>query len=201
MVGIHKNYVKASETSPEFDFTEPVITFTGMIPVVMKFGKLTGFVIKYWQWLPDRESGRDLTTGNKYKYDPLKQSSTGRQRIRRLINPPLLENDLFRGSLSEFRRFKRTVPKKFQSESNIPRGSVFKGENYTFHRIAERVVLIIFNETDTNLVNASQTEITQICKSSVNCQPDVVFQKQSRKEKKEKRNKFWNMKFSCNNMC
>lgn len=51
-------------------------------------------------------------------------------------------------------------------------------DTYSAFCLKERIVLITFNDTDMHLVNASESEIKQLC-SNVGCQPSLFYQEQS----------------------
>ncbi|KAJ8895631.1 hypothetical protein PR048_000967, partial [Dryococelus australis] len=59
------------------------------------------------------------------------------------------------------------------------------GSHLVIRRLSERVVLITFNSTDMHIVNASQSDVTQLCfrilnyELDLNCQPNLSFQEQS----------------------
>ncbi|XP_050301779.1 uncharacterized protein LOC126739978 [Anthonomus grandis grandis] len=62
------------------------------------------------------------------------------------------------------------------------RGLIYSSANETFFstEVTARVVLITFNDTDVNVINASLTDINQICKKhDSNCQPSVENQSDS----------------------
>ena len=49
---------------------------------------------------------------------------------------------------------------------------------YSAFCLKERIVLVTFNDTDMHLVNASESEIKQLC-SNTGCQPSLSYQEQS----------------------
>ena len=55
--------------------------------------------------------------------------------------------------------------------------------SHSAHLLTERIVLLTFNSTDVHPINASQSEIQQLC-TEVGCQPSLEFQEHSRKYEK-----------------
>ncbi|XP_076272239.1 uncharacterized protein LOC143203819 [Rhynchophorus ferrugineus] len=74
---------------------------------------------------------------------------------------------------SEHYRRLRPVNKRSVQPTN-------SSEAFFSTEVSERVVLITFNETDVQVINASFTEINQVCRmEETNCQPDVENQRDS----------------------
>ncbi|KAJ8970616.1 hypothetical protein NQ314_001151 [Rhamnusium bicolor] len=73
--------------------------------------------------------------------------------------------------------------KKLTSTARVYKRSVpIHNKTYYLNEISERAVLITFNETDTHIINASSTDIYQICngpEEENSCQPDYKNQQNS----------------------
>ncbi|XP_044736266.1 protein FAM234A [Chrysoperla carnea] len=141
----------------------------GMVPATLVFndtdanrealkGHISGFILKFWQW---NEPG-------KYKNEKLSVTNHSRKLNKNVLDDFIISK---RNSYSSSNiRTKRNIPNLKKNNSNM---SVLL--------LTERVVLITFNSTDLHIVNASQNEITQLCKNHriVECQPDLNFQENS----------------------
>ncbi|KAJ8949316.1 hypothetical protein NQ318_006741, partial [Aromia moschata] len=79
----------------------------------------------------------------------------------------------------EYRKFSKKLSANFKvSKRSIP----VNNQSYYMNEISERIVLITFNETDTHIINASLTDVYQICNGPNypnNCQPDHKGQQNS----------------------
>ncbi|XP_077296609.1 uncharacterized protein LOC143918545 [Arctopsyche grandis] len=132
----------------------------GMVPATLVFNnsmmknRIAGFVLKFWQW--------NVGIKNTNRYDRNVDTST---------------YSIFQNVFSDEHDDKNGKRPK--------RGHDFKyktNENITLNHLTERVVLVTFNATDIHIVNASQSDIIQMCsmdKSDVICQPDMSFQENS----------------------
>lgn len=180
-----------------------------------------GFVIKFWQWAENdtdvrsrRERRQTTTSGearsawmggvadafadaefNRFAHVMEPQSARWRYpevmepllpvRLRRSTNVPPTESG---GTVNGSQATGTTPP---------PRRSDAATQRLTMRVIRERVVLIVFNSTDTRIENTSQSNIVQFCRrddeptaettgggaesasASVSCQPDLNYQENS----------------------
>lgn len=141
----------------------------GMVPTSMKFknsennvnslqGHINGFILKYWQW-------NDIKTENAYAKDNFHNNE-------KIVKRNLLDDVLCEQKLPwhfPVTRQKRSLPDKVKNIS------------ITEQMLTERVSLITFNFSNTNVVNASQSDVTQLCAHAdpIYCQPDLSLQKNS----------------------
>lgn len=70
----------------------------------------------------------------------------------------------------------RSSPITVQGVSRIRRRLA---ENVSIEHLMERVILVTFNSTDVRVVNASQSDVVQICNIEGNCQPNINNQENS----------------------
>lgn len=143
----------------------------GMVPTSMSFNKtkvdgrsaVHGFVIKFWEWLPQNETSS--TTRPKRADSPW----TGEK-----------EFNIFGNLLVRQKRW--IMP----GAARRPQREIER-DNYTpptprMRFIKETIILIVFNSTDTRIVNTSQSNIVQFCRevnSTMVCQPDLNYQENS----------------------
>lgn len=79
----------------------------------------------------------------------------------------------------------KSASKKPSKKSNLYRRNIMlKNDTYFINVINERVILITFNDTSEHIINASLTEIHQLCfptskKEEKICQPDIESQENS----------------------
>lgn len=144
----------------------------GMTPVTISFGKIKGFIVKFWQWHLNKEEKNFYE-----KNSPFRSASTvdsGKMKadfevVRKRLKTSYkdLDQEMMSGASSSSKRFKRSESYETGADKRV------------VHRISERVVLITFNKTDSRFVNASHFEIIQLCQDSKICQPDVRSQSKS----------------------
>lgn len=138
----------------------------GMVPATLVFNNsinmlkhhISGFVLKFWQWnvSPKSVNRYDRNTDNNYN-----------------IFNNIIDQHIDGGKIEKSSRITRNA---------TPGKPLNKSENMTINRLTERVVLVTFNATDIHIVNASQSDVIQICYNKNNdiiCQPDLSYQENS----------------------
>lgn len=141
----------------------------GMVPTQLSFNKSSidsksavhGFVIKLWEW---NQNDSFLKTSNAKNAEEFNLFAKNLQRQKRWTHPMQLLN-----------RNSRDI-----HPDNL---------THTFFRskmllIKETILLIIFNSTNTRIVNTSQNNILQLCREDMGgvfCQPDLNYQENSLK--------------------
>lgn len=132
----------------------------GMVPATLIFdnnsskNRIAGFVLKFWQW--------NVGPKNTNRYDRNIDTST-------YVFQKIFQN---------------VEPEKSDAKHkrSIYNNKYMHNENITVNHLTERVVLVTFNATDIHIVNASQSDIIQMCytdKSDKVCQPDMSYQENS----------------------
>lgn len=71
-----------------------------------------------------------------------------------------------------------TTTKSLSRNSSTVTITYHPKDEYNTVCLKERIVLVTFNDTDMHLVNASESEIKQIC-ANLGCQPSLAYQEQS----------------------
>lgn len=141
----------------------------GMVPALLSFnstnidGKSTvhGFVIKFWEWSTN-ETDLKIQRSKREIYEPLDD-----------------EFNVFGNIL--MKRKKWTLPdlksnrKTRDVNDNLTKETLI---NSKMRLLKETIVLIVFNSTDTRIVNTSQSNIIQFCQEN-HCQPDLNYQENS----------------------
>ncbi|GLV43197.1 uncharacterized protein CBL_14124 [Carabus blaptoides fortunei] len=141
----------------------------GMVPAKLTFkssenninslqGHVNGFILKFWQWYStksDRSYNRDYFSTEK------------------IVKRNLLDNitNLKLAWYFPVVRLKRSLPLVD-----------FRNVSVTEQMLTERVVLITFNSSTFNIVNASQSDVKQLCAQNLErmyCQPDLSLQENS----------------------
>ncbi|XP_046404510.1 uncharacterized protein LOC124169799 [Ischnura elegans] len=148
---------------------------------------VSGFVLKFWQWSMPKGESPPLSREDKTRDPPADKSPGGpnslfRTRLRRnvssdLVLPPLAA--VSSSSSSSNTQNHSSQVKRQSPIGNVPRhGGLFpsgsgkkkqKGTSYKgslppiVNQLKERVVLITFNDTGLHVINASQSDVTQLC--------------------------------------
>lgn len=141
----------------------------GMVPAQLSFnntnidGKSTvhGFVIKFWEWSTNET---DLKI----------------QRTKRELFEPLDDEFNIFGNIL-LKRKKWTLPDLKSNRKTRDVNDNLTKETYINSKmrlLKETIVLIVFNSTDTRIVNTSQSNIIQFCQEN-HCQPDLNYQENS----------------------
>ncbi|XP_026481022.1 uncharacterized protein LOC113387856 [Ctenocephalides felis] len=130
----------------------------GMVPANLSFNQsnntISGFVLKFWQWVIPNPTQDNATTKS-------------RQPI-----------DLF---LSNYATKQSWSMKSLIIKRSLKRNYYTEKYSKLIHNLTERVVLISFDDKDIHIVNASQSDVKQICVQSEQpfCQPELVYQENS----------------------
>ncbi|XP_071442579.1 uncharacterized protein [Hetaerina americana] len=200
---------------------------------------VSGFVLKFWQWsMPKVDNGplsrEDKTRDPASDKSPGGPNSLFRTRLRRKVSPDLILPPLAAAASSSSSSSPSSISDNLNHSSqakrqspigNVPRhGGLFpngsgkkklKGTAYKgmlppiVNQLKERVVLITFNDTGLHVINASQSDVTQLCErirstsgsgkkrgkggrlkdkiaqesgtldQKLRCQPELAFQEQS----------------------
>lgn len=147
----------------------------GMVPTKLSFNKTSiesksdvhGFVIKFWEWNHNE-------TEQKFKSGRLKRDTNTNSDD---VDDIQEEEEVFNVFPNIVMRKKRMISlSKSRKFTDNPKSN----EKYEF--IKESIVLIIFNSTETRIVNTSQSSIIQICQKTNEtrvCQPDLNYQENS----------------------
>lgn len=135
----------------------------GMVPAVLATPKITGFVIKFWEWVEYEGSEREdsPSTGNRDQPESV------------------VHQDEAHWSFINSER--RAIPPRSKREDQPHEGPK---NNFLKRKIKEHVILIFFNGTSHKVINTSQSDVVQFCRERTDgmnsfCQPDMNYQENS----------------------
>lgn len=145
-------------------------------------GTVTGFAVKFWHWTSCEKSpiwysqqkrvkrmSKDKEWGNILQpNDHWHDSASDKQ------PPDYIESRESRIGSSGI----NTTTKSLSRNTSTITITHHPKDAYSAFCLKERIVLITFNDTDMHLVNASESEIKQLC-SNMGCQPSLFYQEQS----------------------
>lgn len=145
------------------------------------FGIVSGFAVKFWHWTNCEKSsiwsdrnrqkreGKEKNWGSLFQ--PKDQWHDGSTENK---NSEYLKTRESRISSTGINTTTESILRNVKTVvlTHHPR------DGYNSFCLKERIVLVTFNDTDVHLVNASESEIKQLC-SDTTCQPSLFFQEQS----------------------
>lgn len=167
----------------------------GVTPVAFYFNKSTvgsvrGFVMKFWQWDVEnksnakrnpqaelREAGR--SSGSKTFVDEESDEMATRKSYMDDSHFESIQPVLFHNKFSKFYTAAGSEMKHSRITKRLASRYIYgkSWKNTTvFHELKERVVLLTFNDTDIHVINASQSDVVQICQRNNGeniCQPNI----------------------------
>lgn len=147
-----------------------------MKPVTIGSGEIQGFVLKFWHWHSNLEKrNTNPVNSENDKNNDVEGSKMQPERLK--VSKHLDQVMMMWGDNSASKRYKRTIEDRSWKTEESPKNESGK---LMVNSISERVFLITFNKTDSSSVNTSNVEITQICKGSHVCLPDLTSQNKSR---------------------
>ncbi|KAK3912913.1 Protein FAM234A [Frankliniella fusca] len=145
-------------------------------------GPVSGFAVKFWHWTSCEKSSIWSTQRKQLKRMTREKDWSGTLQpndhwhdgTSQQKSPEYIESRESRIGSSGI----NTTTKSLSRNASTVTVTYHPKEVYSTFCLKERIVLVTFNDTDMHLVNASESEIKQLC-SNAGCQPSLAYQEQS----------------------